>query len=126
MECSASLSCHRRHYDRAGQRGPRSSHQSPGLVRREHELGRNRDNRQQGCSDDGRSEMKRLAIMLSLAAVPLWGQSLTSNTPESTAKPSPTQSQLTPEQKKSLAGYDFTGAIRKLATPAAGASSPAP
>src|SRR5215475_7795040 len=100
MECSASLSCHRRHYNRVGQRGSRSSHQSPWLVRREHELGRNRDNRQQGCSDNGRSEMKRLAIMLSLATVSLWGQSPSSNTPGSTAKPSPTPShELTPEQK---------------------------
>ena len=71
--------------------------------------------------------MKRLAIMLTFATVPVWGQAPPSNTPESIAKPSPTPSlELTPEQKKSLAGYDFTGAIQKLSTPAAAPSSPTP
>jgi type IV secretion system protein VirB9 len=71
--------------------------------------------------------MNRFAIMLSLATVPLWGQSPSSNIPVSRANPSPAEShELTPEQKKNLAGYDFTGAIQKLSTPTAASSSPAP
>jgi type IV secretion system protein VirB9 len=71
--------------------------------------------------------MKRFAIMLSLATVPLWGQSPSSNTTVPPANSSPAEShELTPEQKKNLAGYDFTGAIQKLSTAAAAARSPAP
>jgi type IV secretion system protein TrbG len=71
--------------------------------------------------------MKRFLILLSFAAVPLWGQSPSSKTMVSPANPNPAESrELTPEQKKNLAGYDFTGAIQKLSTPAAVPSSPAP
>ena len=71
--------------------------------------------------------MKRFAIMLTFATVPLWGQSPTSNSAVPPANPGPAQShELTPEQKKSLAGYDFTGAIKKLSTPSSAASSSTP
>ena len=70
--------------------------------------------------------MKRLAIMLTFATVPLWGQSPTSSSAVPPANPGPRPSQqLTPEQKKNLAGYNFTGAIQKLSNPAAAHSSPA-
>jgi len=62
--------------------------------------------------------MKRFFMLLSLAAVPLLAQS-TSSTPAADGKPSVAQTQtLTPEQKKDLAGYDFTGAVKKLSAPA--------
>ena len=68
--------------------------------------------------------MKRSIILLSLATVPLWGQSPSSKTTVSPANPSPAESrELSPEQKNNLAGYDFTGAIQKLSTPAKPSSS---
>jgi P-type conjugative transfer protein TrbG len=71
--------------------------------------------------------MKRFLILLSFATVPLWGQSPSSKTMVSPANPNPAESrELTPEQKKNLSGYDFTGAIQKLSPPPAAANSPAP
>jgi type IV secretion system protein VirB9 len=69
--------------------------------------------------------------MLSLATVPLWAQSSSSPTTPVPAKPSPAPSQaLTPEEKKVLAGYDFSSAIQKLssqsAAPSSASSSPGP
>jgi len=62
--------------------------------------------------------MKGSFMLLSLAAVPLLAQS-TSSTPATDGKPGAAQTQtLTPEQKKDLAGYDFTGAVKKLSAPA--------
>ena len=68
--------------------------------------------------------MTRFAIFLSLATVPLCGQS--SPAPSKPSVP-PSPQQLTPAQTKDLANYDFTGAIQKLspASSIAGASSPA-
>jgi type IV secretion system protein TrbG len=64
--------------------------------------------------------MKRFFMLLSLAAVPMLAQS-TSSTPAAETKPGAAQTQtLTPEQKKDLAGYDFTGAVKKLSAPAPG------